>query len=150
MSDNPSRAVTRRKCVVCGSKFKASRRDAAYCSSACRQKAARSRSGVDEIDREIDEARRVYWALIRRKAEAEGKSESQILTVQSQFVDEHGNVYMGGGKMGGMGADAQLVGRVTPNRPGWSSWGLEAAGPPFSPPGSEIRGRGKRKKAGPA
>lgn len=134
----PSRAVTRTKCVVCGKKFKASRRDTKYCSSMCRQRAARARGTASDIDREIDEARKLYWSLIRRKAEAEGVSKSQVVTAQAQFVGENGNVYMGGGAMGGMSEGRRLVGRATANRPGWAAWGLEAAGPPFSPP---LQGR---------
>jgi len=131
---NPSRAVTRAKCVVCDRKFKASRRDAAYCSGACRQSAARARAATSEIDREITEARRAYWALIRCKAEAEGKSTSQVMTAQAHFIDEHGNVYTGGAHGGLLEGERQLVGRTKPLRPGWSVWGLEAAGPPFNPP----------------
>jgi hypothetical protein len=143
---NPLRAVTRVRCA-CGTKFKAARRDAAYCSAKCRQRAFRAREASDDIDREITEARLTYWRLVRSKAEAEGKSESQILTAQSQFVDEHGNVYMGGnGPMGGLGDGRQLVGRAAA-RPGWDSWGLEAAGPPFAPPGMAKKPKAKRTAA---
>ena len=75
-----------------------------------------------------------YWNLIRRQAEATEQSVSQILTAQSQFVDGAGNVYMGGEGMGGIGEGRRLVGRTTPPRPGWETWGLEAVGPPFMPP----------------
>lgn len=49
-----------------------------------------------------------------------GYTESENLTAQAQLVDEHGNVYMCG----------RLVGKLPPGRPGWSYWGLEAAGMP--------------------
>ncbi len=53
----PSRNVTRHRCVVCDKKF-AGRRDARYCSGACRQQAARSRAGAHEWQRKLDELRR--------------------------------------------------------------------------------------------
>jgi hypothetical protein len=134
-SNKASRNVRRQNCIGCGRKFTATRRDASYCSGACRQRATRARKQAPTLQLQIDEARQTYWNLIRQKAEAEGKSKSQILTAQSQFVDEHGNVYMlGDDDMGGVGANRKLVGRVLP-RPGWASWGLEAGGPPFSPAG---------------
>ena len=138
----PSRAVTRVKCVVCEKKFKASRRDTKYCTSACRQRAARARASISDIDREIAAARLAYWSAIRRKAESEGVTKSQVVTAQAQFVGENGDVYMGGGAMGGMGEGRRLVGRSTANRPGWAAWGLEAAGPPFSAP--PVGGRGAK------
>jgi hypothetical protein len=123
MSGKPSRTVTNRTCVVCERKFTPSRRDAAYCSAACRQRAARSRAEIEDIDERITQARRLYWSLIRQKAEALRKSMSQVVTGESQTVDAEGNVFMHG----------KLVGKVQ-GRPGWTSWGIEAAGPPFSIP----------------
>lgn len=134
MSHKPSRPVTRRPCVACAQPFTARRKDARYCSGRCRQRGARARAAGDELAVQIEAARRYYWALVRRAAEARAVSVSQVVTEQSQFVDEQGNVYMGG--KGGIGEGAQLVGHVEPHRPGWASWGLEAAGPPFSAPPS--------------
>jgi hypothetical protein len=122
VTPKPLRAVTR--CVVCQKRFKASRKDARYCSDACRQRAARSRAQVDDLDRQIHDARVLYWTLVRRKAEALGTSPSQVVTAEAQFVDGDGNVYMHG----------RHVGHTEPHRPGWAGWGLEAAGPPWSPP----------------
>jgi hypothetical protein len=136
MSPKPSRPVTR-KCAICRASFTAKRRDARYCSGKCRQRATRARQASDDINREIEAARRYYWALVRLAAEARGVGVSQILTEQSQSVDAQGNVFMGG-RLGGLGPGAKLVGRVTPHRPGWTAWGLEAAGPPFSPPPFEA------------
>jgi hypothetical protein len=137
MSPKPSRPVTRRRCVICREHFTARRRDARYCSGKCRQRANRARQVSDDLDREIEVARRYYWALVRLAAESRGVGMSQILTEQSQTVDAQGNVFMGG-RMGGMGPGARLVGHTTPARPGWTAWGLEAAGPPFSPPPFEA------------
>jgi hypothetical protein len=63
-------------------------------------------------------------------AEARGVTVSQINTEQAQFIDETGNVYIGG----------KFVGTTKPPRPGWSHHGLEAAGPPFSPPTKGLAG----------
>lgn len=121
-----SQRVTRAKepCLSCGTKFVPTRRDNHYCSGACRQRAHRARKNVSDIDRRIDEAKKRYWSLIREKAEATGATESQVLTDEAQTVDEDGNVFVRG----------KLVGKTKPFRPGWSSWGLEAAPPPFAPP----------------
>jgi hypothetical protein len=126
VSRKPSRPVTRPKCAACAQPFLARRKDARFCSGRCRQRAARARAASDDLAREVEAARRHYWALVRRAAEARGVELSQVVTEQAQSVDERGNVYMGG----------RLVGHVEPHRPGWSAWGLEAAGPPFSPPPS--------------
>ncbi len=146
-----SRAVTRNKCVVCGKRFKATRKDARYCTGACRQRASRARNASDDLDREIDAAKAHYWKLIREQAEAKGAPVSQILTEQAQLVTADGNVYIRG----------KHVGHANPHRPGWAGWGLEAAGPPFSPPTEwldegfrpehhsakkELRGAVKRKR----
>jgi hypothetical protein len=122
VSTKPSRRVTRGKvkCVACGAKFVPVRRDSRYCSGACRQRAHRARATVDDIDRRIHEAKVLYWSLIREKAEATGKD----VGPDPQFVDVNGNVFIRG----------KLVGQKAPFRPGWAAWGLEAAGPPFSPP----------------
>ena len=129
----PSRPVTRTSCVTCQQKFKPGRADQRYCSNACRARAHRARARLDDLDREIKEARRHYWGLIRRKAEALGTSESGVLTAEAQFVDEDGNVYMGGAN-GDPLSGGTLVGHTEPHRLGWQTWGLEAAGPPWSPP----------------
>lgn len=86
----------------------------------------RARIAGDPTDREIEEARLAYWALIERRALARGVNVSQVVTEQAQHVDADGNVHIGG----------LLAGRTTPDRPGWAAWGLEAAGPPWSPPPS--------------
>ena len=117
----PSRTVT---CSVCGRRFKPGRSDARYCTAACRQRAHRARLAGDPTDREIEDARLAYWRLIERRALARGVDESDVNTEQAQFVDVDGRVFM----------DGHEVGSVTPDRPGWASWGLEAAGPPWSPP----------------
>ena len=147
MNKKPSRTVTRVRCVVCNKSFRKTRRDARYCSPTCRQRAHRSRSQIN-LGSEIEKVRRDYWALVRQQAEATGQSQSQILTAQSQFVDGEGNVYMGGDSpMGGMGKNRQLVGQIKSGRPGWSAWGLEAAGPPFEPPPIDgVAGKELRKK----
>ena len=119
-----SRNVTAIRCAGCPRKFKPKRRDAKYCSGACRQRCARARAVLADIDREIEVVRLRYWSLVARKAAGQGVPESTVLTGQAQLVKEDGSVYMGG----------RLVGKTTPPRPGWTLWGLEAAGPPFSPP----------------
>lgn len=122
----PSRRVTRpkSKCAACGAKFLPARRDNRYCSGACRQRAHRARAAVSDIDRRIDEAKALYWSLIREKAEGTGLERSQVVTDEAQFVDKNGYVFVRG----------ELVGKKKPHRPGWAAWGLEAAGGPFSPP----------------
>ncbi len=120
----PSRRVTRQRCVVCQKKFIVKRRDARYCSGKCRQQAARSRASGHEWQRKLDKLRREYWETVRQAAEARGVTVSQVITDQSQSIDEAGNVYIRG----------QFAGTTKPRRPGWASSGLEAAGPPFSPP----------------
>ena len=125
MSDRkPSRRVTRRRCVVCNKSFIIKRRDARYCSGACRQQASRSRAGGHEWQQKLDRLRREYWDTVRQAAEARGVTVGQINTEQSQLVDENGNVFIRG----------EFVGTTKPVRPGWSASGLDAAGPPFSPP----------------
>lgn len=120
MSPQPSRAVTRAKCAVCGNSFTAGRRDARYCSGRCRQRALRARAEEDDLLRQIDEARRHYWACVRRYAEAFGRQPDE-----AQLVDAEGQVFIRG----------ELVGHAHfQDRPGWSTWGNENAGPPWSPP----------------
>jgi hypothetical protein len=119
-----SRSVTRPRCETCQRKFVAHRADARHCSGRCRQRANRARQGSLDIDRAIEAARLHYWELVRRKAEALGASLSQVLTGEAQFVDADGRVFLHGTQ----------VGEVTPSRPGWAAWGLEAAPAPFSPP----------------
>jgi hypothetical protein len=126
----PSRTVTR-KCPSCGQKFAPGRADRKFCSSACRQRAHRSRENLPDIDREIEAARLLYWNLIARKARALGRQQLQIVTTESQYVDEDGNVWMGG-VLGNGGW--RYAGKTTPPRPGWTTWGNEAAGPPWAPP----------------
>lgn len=124
MPKEPSRTVTRTRCVVCGGKFTAGRRDARYCSGRCRQRAQRARADQDDLLRQIGEAKRHYWGLVRRYAEALGTTESQVLTGEAQFVDEAGNVYI----------RDEFAGHTAPAASGGAAWGLEAAGPPWSPP----------------
>jgi hypothetical protein len=121
---HPSRPVTRSRCITCERAFIAHRADAHYCSGRCRQRANRARHTSADIDQQIEATRRLYWDLVRLKAEARGVSVSQILTDEAQDVDEQGHVFMHG----------RHVGTTTPPRAGWSTWGLEAAGQPFSPP----------------
>ena len=123
MSPKPSRAVTRAKCATCGKSFKATRRDARYCSGRCRQRALRARAQQDELRIEIEKAKRANWVAVRRYAEALGVPDSEVLTGEAQFVDEAGNVWIRG----------QLAGHKEPDRDR-AVHGLEAAGPPWSPP----------------
>ncbi|MDQ6875797.1 MAG: hypothetical protein M3042_12140 [Actinomycetota bacterium] len=109
---------------MCERKFTATRKDARYCSGACRQRASRARASQDDLTREIEAARLHYWALIRQQAEARGMS--HVETAQARFVAANGDVRIG--------FDGPVVGRTTPFRRGWAAWGLEAAGPPFCPP----------------
>jgi hypothetical protein len=120
----PLRNVTAPRCAICHKRFTAKRKDARYCSDACRQRAARSRAKVDDLDRQIHNARVLYWTLISRKAEALDAPMSDVVTGEAQTVDGNGNVFMHG----------EHVGHTTPHRLGWETWGLEAAGPPWSPP----------------
>ena len=129
----PSRRVTRVRCVVCDTKFAAQRKDARYCSGKCRQQAARSRAAGHEWQRRLDELRRAYWNTVREAAEARGVHVSRVVTEQAQLVTTDGRVYMGGSG-GGLGDGARHVGYAKVDRPGWARHGLEAAGPPFSPP----------------
>jgi hypothetical protein len=129
-----SRSVTSRRCLACDGRLpKAARADTSYCSARCRMQAHRARLRLDAIDVELAASRRRYWELVREKAMALGVAQSQVVTAQAQLVTESGDVYMGG-PVGGLGADAVLVGRTKPHRPGWSAWGSEAAGPPWSTP----------------
>jgi hypothetical protein len=77
-----------------------------------------------KLDEEIAEARRAYWNAVRRRAEAEGITFFAAVTAQAQTVDPQGNVFIGG----------KLVGSTEPPRNGWHTWGIEAAGAPFSTP----------------
>jgi len=120
----PSRPVTRKRCVVCQKKFITKRRDARYCSGKCRQQAAWSRASGHEWQAKLDRLRREYWDTVRQAAEARGVPVGQIHTEQSQTVTPNGDVYIRG----------KFVGTTKPPRPGWTTCGLEAAGPPFSPP----------------
>lgn len=130
MSANPLRNVT---CATCRKKFRPARRDQRYCSAACRQRAHRARAQVSDLDRAVEAARRAYWSAVAEKAKADGVSMSRVVTAQAQFVDAAGNVFVGG-PTGGLGPGARHVGHTRPVRPGWASWGLEAAGAPWSPP----------------
>jgi hypothetical protein len=124
----PSRTVTR-KCLSCDRSFRPARRDACYCSAACRQKAHRARSATDDLDLEIEATRLRYWDLVYEKARALGRRPSEQNTLESQYVDLQGFVWM-------LAPDGtrRLAGKLTPQRDGWESWGLEAAGPPWAPP----------------
>jgi hypothetical protein len=132
MAAKTSRTVTQRTCSTCRHKFKPKRKDAKYCSAACRQRAHRAREGLDDIDREIEATRLRYWQLIYEKARALGRAPSQIVTAEAQYVDQDGNVWLGGVLGGGPWRQA---GKTTPPRKGWTGLGAEAAGPPWAPPG---------------
>lgn len=113
-------------CATCSAKFRPVRADAKYCSDACRQRAHRLRTdGFNVLMQDIDATRRHYWTLVAQLGTAlrsrQAKAISELL---SQHVDKEGYVYIGG----------RLVGRAEPTRPGWDSWGDEAAGPPFCQP----------------
>jgi hypothetical protein len=124
MSQELSRAVTRARCSACGAKFRARRRDARYCSGRCRQRALRALAVQDDLLRQLEEARRHYWGLVRRYAEALGAPQSRVLELEAQFVDEAGNVWIRG----------EFAGHTRPPASGGAAWGLEAAGAPWSPP----------------
>lgn len=138
----PSRTVTRRRCVACELSFNLRRKDARYCSAACRQSAARARAGRDSLSREIDEAKARYWALVLQQAQARVVAESDVMTEQAQFVDSDGRVYIGGKLVGRRGRDPDC--RCSHCRLGWATWGLEAAGAPFASPAdwvdAQVRG----------
>jgi len=127
-SRKPSRTVT---CSACGRRFKPARSDARYCTPGCRQPAHRARLSGDPTDHEIEAARLLYWQLIERRALARGADRSQVLTGQAQYVDLEGTVWLGARPDGKGG---RYAGHITPARSGWVGWGLEAAGPPWSPP----------------
>ena len=129
MSEEPSRSVTK-KCVTCGKKFKANRSDAKYCTQACRQSAHRARAELDDLDREIEEARLHYWELIAKKAKALGRVKTQALGEESVYLDMNGQVWMGGVLGGG---EWRLAGNLK-EKGNWDVWGLDAAGPPWAPP----------------
>ena len=121
----PLRAVTV-KCAVCESRFRPTRKDGRYCSAACRQSAYRSRAQLPVLQRQVEAARLQYWKLAGEYAVATGCEAADDV----QYVDMDGKVYIGRRyNVGG-----RYVGWVPSNRPGWATWGLEAAGPPFSPP----------------
>jgi hypothetical protein len=126
VAGKPSRAVTRIRCVVCDAKFTPSRRDARYCSARCRQRAARARADADDLARRIDEARSLYWKLVQQYAEARGIRPGGKHVGPVATVTEAGEVWI----------DGRMAGWARPQRPGWTTWGLEAAPPPFMPPTS--------------
>ena len=133
-----SRTVTRARCCTCNKSFRARRSDVRYCSGRCRQRALRARQESEAIDQEIEAARLHYWDLIRRKAESKGCDMSHVLTLEAQLVDEDGNVFMHAEQGDGL-RPRKHVGTITTHRPGWSAWGLEAAGPPFIPPPLAVK-----------
>jgi hypothetical protein len=135
---NPLRPVTiKRPCRSCEKKFNPARRDAKYCSDACRQRAHRARASMPDLDRQIEQARLLYWNLIAQKARALGRSPSQVVTGESLYVDREGYVWTGGVLTG---APWRCVGYIDSARKGWTVWGSDAAGPPWSPPGPGIKG----------
>jgi hypothetical protein len=73
--------------------------------------------------RQLEEAKRRYWGLVRRYAEALGSPESLVLESEAEFVDEAGNVWI-----------RELAGHVGAPADGRARWSLEAAGSPWSPP----------------
>jgi DNA-directed RNA polymerase subunit RPC12/RpoP len=124
------------KCAVCGRKFPPRRSDAKYCGTACRQHAHRARQNLDDLDRAIEQARLLYWRLIAEKARALGRGPCEILTAEAQYVDGDGKVWVGGVLDGTPWR--RLAGHTKSPRAGWSTWGLEAAGPPWCPPSRGV------------
>jgi hypothetical protein len=114
-------------CRTCEARFRSTRQDARYCSAACRQRAHRLRSDdVQLLLQKIDACRRLYWELVLELGATLGLGQSEVMSnYLSQYVDEEGYVYQRG----------EPIGKIIKSRPGWASWGLEAAGPPFCPPG---------------
>jgi hypothetical protein len=132
---SPLRNVTASKrksvrCCVCSKRFNPGRRDARYCSPACRQQAHRARAQQDDLRREIEATRRRYWQLVNLLHAHDGKVASHL----SQVVDTDGNVFAYDGNPKAFMGCGQWVGQIEPSRAGFTGWGLEAAGPPFSPP----------------
>ncbi len=117
----------RKKCAECGESFRTRRADARFCSGACRQRTHRLRSNdVHGLLQQVDATRRQYWILVDQLRATLGWSKTSVLSeLLAQFVDGQGRIYLRG----------QLIGQGQLTRPGWTSWGLEAAGPPFCPPG---------------
>lgn len=132
MSRNGS-SRKRKRCVVCDARFLPRRSDARYCSAACRQKAHRSREAQDGLLREIEAARWRYWRLVWQLHAGDGDAVTNL----SQLVDTDGNVWAYNGDERAAFGCGQWVGQIAPARAGWSGWGLEAAGAPFSPPPTE-------------
>jgi hypothetical protein len=125
----PSRAVTRKLCALagCEARFTATRKDARYCSPACRQAALRARAKQDDLERlarQIEETKALYWQLVQQYAEARGISMAGVNSEMAQTVTADGEIWIRG----------KLAGWCKPHRPGWTAWGLEAAPPPFMPP----------------
>lgn len=149
MSRKTQRSVTRKTCPGCDAKFPPRRADQKFCGSACRQRAHRARLALSELDREIEATRLRYWELIYEKARGLGRGPSRVVTEsESQYVDMDGNVWIGG--VLGHGGGWRLAGRATAVREGWTSWGNEAAGPPWAPPGPSLDGHYERKFLGSA
>ena len=117
----------RKKCAECGASFRTRRADARFCSGACRQRTHRLRSNdVHGLLQQVDATRRQYWKLVDQLRATLGWPKSKVLSdLLAQFVDGQGRIYLRG----------QLIGQGQLTRPGWTCWGLEAAGPPFCPPG---------------
>jgi hypothetical protein len=59
-----------------------------------------------------------------------GRRPSAEACGQAQYVDLDGHVWMTAPD-----GTRRLAGHIPTDKPGWDVWGLEAAGPPFAPPG---------------
>jgi len=136
-SAKPSRPVTVRCAAAdCRNRFVPRRKDALYCSGACRQRKHRAAASTTDIDRAIERARVAYWALVLEKALKLGYPRNKVLSEESQYIDLDGNVYFGP-----LGKPVRHAGNQgkPPRHLGWHSWGLEAAGPPWCAPPSGPR-----------
>jgi ParB family chromosome partitioning protein len=91
----------------------------------------------EPLDKQIETARLTYWQLIAQKAASLGRTKTEVLSEESQYVDRDGNVWFGG--VLGNGPWRRRAGRTEPPRTGWETSGLEAAGPPWCPPGTSNR-----------
>jgi hypothetical protein len=60
-----------------------------------------------------------------------------VLGTLCQVVDTDGNVFANNADPKALYGCGQWVGQIKPSQPGFVAWGLEAAGPPFSPPPTE-------------
>ena len=78
MTNKQSKTVFKRRCQVCGMTFSTTWRTTRFCSGTCRQRVCRARRQLVVIDEKIEEARKRYWALVRKKEIALGAKESKV------------------------------------------------------------------------